>query len=130
MPRQVSVRAEARAVGMRVLMRAAAERAREEAAARERRALAANLPACPLEGALISSNLGSSPILGPRSNAPALPCRLAHQLQGCRLSDLSIWVSMTPGGPSRAYLDRTLHRHAFMAQTGLLRVLLLGVPAD
>src|SRR5579875_676312 len=37
--RQVSVRGEARSVGMRVLMRAAAERAREEAAMRERRAL-------------------------------------------------------------------------------------------
>jgi GNAT superfamily N-acetyltransferase len=48
---QVSVRAEARGVGMRVLMRAAAERAREEAAARERRALAANLPPRPLDGA-------------------------------------------------------------------------------
>lgn len=55
---QVSVRAEARAVGMRVLVRAAAERAREEAAARERRALAAHLPARPLEGAARCMLLG------------------------------------------------------------------------
>ncbi|BDA50846.1 Exocyst complex component 6B [Coccomyxa sp. Obi] len=41
----VSVRAEAQVVGMRVLCRAAAERAREEAAARQRRALLAQLPA-------------------------------------------------------------------------------------
>ncbi len=42
---QVSVRAEARVVGMRVLCRAAADRAREEAAARQRRQLYAQLPA-------------------------------------------------------------------------------------
>jgi len=40
---QVSVRAEARAVGLRVLRRAAAERAREEAAAKERRLVSMQL---------------------------------------------------------------------------------------
>ena len=40
---QVSARAEARAVGMRVLRRAAAERAREETAAKERRLVSMQL---------------------------------------------------------------------------------------
>ena len=40
---QVSARAEARAVGLRVLRRAAAERAREEAAAKERRLVSMQL---------------------------------------------------------------------------------------
>lgn len=40
---QVSARAEARAVGLRVLRRAAAERAREEAAAQERRLVSMQL---------------------------------------------------------------------------------------
>lgn len=56
----MSVRAEARVVGMRVLCRAAAERAREEAAARQRRQLNAQLLAIAEAGRAPIGNLESA----------------------------------------------------------------------
>lgn len=52
-------------VGMRVLCRAAAERAREEAAARQRRALLAQLPA--------AAEAGRAPAVPTASDGAVLP---------------------------------------------------------
>lgn len=72
----MSVRAEARVVGMRVLCRAAAERAREEAAARQRRQLHAQLLAIAEAGHAPSANLESAHncSAGPIVPASALHC--------------------------------------------------------
>lgn len=85
---QVSVRAEARTVGLRVLRRAAAERAREEAAAKERRLVNTQLHH------LGEASQASKTAATPKGHCRALPATLTACIQtlrglgGCLLSTL------------------------------------------